>query len=254
MPARLRSTGSRISLAEIADRNGIALGSFPCHERSQPDEAAGNQSRLITGSMSPAQPAPQAAAKPRRRQSPRALLAWYDRHHRDLPWRVAPRDRARGVRPDPYRVWLSEIMLQQTTVEAVKPYFRAFRRRWPDVDALAARRSRRRHDGLGGARLLFARPQPEDMRRRSWPRAMAAAFPTREDGLRALPGIGAYTAAAIAAIAFDRPAAVVDGNVERVMSPAVRDRDAAARRPSRRSATIVEQLVPSDRPAISPRR
>jgi len=66
------------------------------------------------------------------------LLAWYDRHHRELPWRVAPATASRGERPDPYRVWLSEIMLQQTTVEAVKPYFRAFVERWPDVRALAA--------------------------------------------------------------------------------------------------------------------
>ncbi|TIX98458.1 MAG: A/G-specific adenine glycosylase, partial [Mesorhizobium sp.] len=66
------------------------------------------------------------------------LLAWYDAHHRDLPWRVAPRELASGIRPDPYRVWLSEVMLQQTTVEAVKSYFRAFLEKWPDVDALAA--------------------------------------------------------------------------------------------------------------------
>ena len=72
-----------------------------------------------------------------------ALLAWYDRHARTLPWRVGPKARARGVKPDPYRVWLSEIMLQQTTVAAVKPYFDAFLARWPDVAALAARRARR---------------------------------------------------------------------------------------------------------------
>ena len=66
------------------------------------------------------------------------LLAWYDVHHRELPWRVSPRDHARGVRPDPYRIWLSEVMLQQTTVEAVKSYFRAFVEKWPDVGALAA--------------------------------------------------------------------------------------------------------------------
>ena len=66
------------------------------------------------------------------------LLAWYDVHHRELPWRVSPREHARGVRPDPYRIWLSEVMLQQTTVEAVKAYFRVFVEKWPDVGALAA--------------------------------------------------------------------------------------------------------------------
>lgn len=144
------------------------------------------------------------------------LLDWYDANHRDLPWRVPPRELARGVRPAPYRVWLSEVMLQQTTVEAVKAYFHAFLEKWPTVEALAAASSdevMRAWAGLGyysRARNLKACADLIASR--------GGGFPDTEDGLRALPGIGPYTAAAIAAIAFDRPAAVVDGNVERVIS------------------------------------
>ncbi|MBA3449496.1 MAG: A/G-specific adenine glycosylase, partial [Pseudaminobacter sp.] len=144
------------------------------------------------------------------------LLGWYDANHRDLPWRVSPRDLAAGARPDPYQVWLSEIMLQQTTVEAVKPYFRAFLEKWPSVEALAAAESgdiMKAWAGLGyysRARNLKA---CADLLA-----ARAGGFPNTEAALRALPGIGAYTAAAIAAIAFNRPAAVIDGNVERVMT------------------------------------
>lgn len=144
------------------------------------------------------------------------LLAWYDAHHRDLPWRVSPRALASGARPDPYLVWLSEVMLQQTTVEAVKSYFRAFVQKWPTVQALAAAPTEdvmKAWAGLGyysRARNLKA---CADLVARQGGR-----FPDSESGLKELPGIGAYTAAAIAAIAFDRPAAVVDGNVERVVS------------------------------------
>lgn len=142
-----------------------------------------------------------------------ALLAWYDRAARVLPWRVPP---GSGVRADPYRVWLSEVMLQQTTVAAVVPYFHAFLARWPTVSDLAAAPDAEvmaAWAGLGyyaRARNLLA-----------CARAVAAAggvFPDSEEGLRALPGVGPYTAAAVAAIAFDRPAVVVDGNVERVVA------------------------------------
>ncbi len=141
-----------------------------------------------------------------------ALLGWYDRHRRRLPWRALP-----GEAVDPYRVWLSEIMLQQTTVAAVGPYFAAFLARWPDVASLAAapiEEVMRAWAGLGyysRARNLHACAIAVAERH-------GGRFPDTVDGLRALPGIGDYTAAAIAAIAFDRPAAVVDGNVERVVT------------------------------------
>ena len=173
------------------------------------------------------------------------LLAWYDAHHRDLPWRVAPAEFARGGRPLPYHVWLSEIMLQQTTVEAVKPYFSAFLAKWPDVQALAATPVEdvmRAWAGLGyysRARNLKACA--------NLVAALPGGFPDTEEELRALPGIGAYTAAAIAAIAFDRRAAVVDGNVERVTARLfdIRTPLPGAKREIR---TAVEALVPGKRP------
>ena len=145
------------------------------------------------------------------------LLAWYDRHARTLPWRVLPEDRANGEISDPYRVWLSEIMLQQTTVQAVKPYFEAFTRRWPDVRDLAEAHEEdvmKAWAGLG----YYSRARNLKACAETVAREHGGVFPDTEAELLALPGIGPYTAAAIAAIAFDRPAAVVDGNVERVMA------------------------------------
>ncbi len=155
----------------------------------------------------------------------RALLDWYDGARRDLPWRARP-----GEAADPYMVWLSEIMLQQTTVKAVIPYFETFITRWPSAEALAAA-SRDEvlaaWAGLGyysRARNLYACAQ-----------AVARhGFPATEAALRALPGVGAYTAAAIAAIAFGEAATVVDGNVERVIA----------------RLFAVEQPLPSAKPAI----
>jgi A/G-specific adenine glycosylase len=154
-----------------------------------------------------------------------ALLNWYDAARRDLPWRAPP-----GEKADPYKVWLSEIMLQQTTVKAVVPYFETFMARWPTAEALAAA-SRDEvlaaWAGLGyysRARNLYACAQA----------VAREGFPASEAALRALPGVGAYTAAAIAAIAFDEPAAVVDGNVERVIA----------------RLFALEQPVPAAKPAI----
>ncbi|MGB4825767.1 MAG: A/G-specific adenine glycosylase, partial [Paracoccaceae bacterium] len=132
-----------------------------------------------------------------------------------MPWRVGPADRAAGVRPDPYAVWLSEVMLQQTTVAAVRDYFRRFTQRWPDVPALAAADDAdvmAEWAGLG----YYARAR----NLLKCARAVAAlgGFPKTREGLLGLPGIGPYTASAIAAIAWDAPATVVDGNVERVMA------------------------------------
>jgi len=145
------------------------------------------------------------------------LLAWYDRSARDLPWRVGPADRRAGVRPDPYRVWLSEVMLQQTTVPHATPYFLSFTRRWPTVSDLAAAEDgdlMAAWAGLG----YYARARNLLACARAVARDHGGAFPETEAALRALPGVGAYTAAAVAAIAFDEPANVVDGNVERVIS------------------------------------
>jgi len=176
------------------------------------------------------------------------LLEWYDRHARVLPWRSAP-----GTPPpDPYRVWLSEVMLQQTTVAAVQPYFARFVERWPTVAALAAAADAdvmAAWAGLGyysRARNLIA-----------CARAVAArgGFPDSEEGLRALPGLGAYTAAAVAAIAFGRPAVVVDANVERVVArlnaiatplpaarPAIRA-GAAAITPAQRAGDFAQAMM-----------
>lgn len=145
------------------------------------------------------------------------LLAWYDQHARALPWRVSPQDRAVGEVNDPYRVWLSEIMLQQTTVAAVKAYFEKFVALWPRVTDLAAADEEdvmKAWAGLG----YYSRARNL---KKCADRVAAdhdGRFPDTEDALLDLPGIGAYTAAAISAIAFDRPAIVVDGNVERVIS------------------------------------
>ncbi|HQS69490.1 MAG: A/G-specific adenine glycosylase [Novosphingobium sp. 28-62-57] len=140
------------------------------------------------------------------------LLGWYDVHARRLPWRKLPGE----ARQDPYKVWLSEVMLQQTTVAAVGPYFAKFTERWPTVGDLAAADDAdvmAAWAGLGyyaRARNLLACARAVA--------AMGGVFPDTEEGLRALPGLGEYTAAAVAAIAFGRRAVVVDANVERVVA------------------------------------
>jgi A/G-specific adenine glycosylase len=169
---------------------------------------------------------------------PRELLAWYDRHRRVLPWRAKP-----GETIDPYRVWLSEIMLQQTTVKTVGPYFARFTARWPDVDALAAAALDdvlRLWAGLGyyaRARNLHACARAVVER---------GGFPRTEAELTTLPGIGRYTAAAVAAIAFDEHAVPVDGNVERVVTRlfAIEDELPAAKPEIQR---LAQALMPNAR-------
>jgi A/G-specific adenine glycosylase len=147
------------------------------------------------------------------KQSPAArLLAWYDRHARVLPWRAR-----KGEYADPYRVWLSEIMLQQTTVQAVAGYYRKFLSQWPDVEAL----SKAPLDdvltawaGLG----YYARARNLHKAAQVVANDLEGRFPRTMDGLRALPGVGAYTAGAIAAIAYDLPEAAMDANAERVIA------------------------------------
>lgn len=148
---------------------------------------------------------------------PADLLDWYDAHARAMPWRVGPAARQAGARPDPYHVWLSEVMLQQTTVAAVRDYFHRFVTRWPDVAALAAAEDAEvmgEWAGLG----YYARARNLLKCARVVAADHGGAFPDTREALLQLPGIGPYTAAAIAAIAFDRPETVVDGNVERVMA------------------------------------
>ncbi|WP_425040247.1 A/G-specific adenine glycosylase [Primorskyibacter sp. S187A] len=145
------------------------------------------------------------------------LLQWYDVHARDMPWRTSPRARKEGQMPDPYRVWLSEIMLQQTTVAAVKDYFLRFTARWPDVRALAAAEDAdvmAQWAGLG----YYARARNLLKCARVIVAEHDGVFPDDHAALLKLPGIGPYTAGAISAIAFDQPRVVVDGNVERVMA------------------------------------
>lgn len=175
-----------------------------------------------------------------------ALLAWYDRHHRHLPWRLPPQATRQGHRPEPYRVWLSEIMLQQTTVGAVKPYYERFLERWPTVEALARadlQEVMKAWAGLGYySRARNLKKCAEEVAHRH-----GGVFPDTEAGLKALPGIGDYTAAAVAAIAFGRRAAVVDGNVERVITRLrAIGTPLPAAKPQVRKA--VAALVPAERP------
>jgi len=173
-------------------------------------------------------PAPRADSGAR----PALLLAWYDRHRRRLPWRALP-----GERADAYRVWLSEIMLQQTTVKAVGPYFEKFVGRWPDVAALGRASLDdvlRMWAGLG----YYSRARNLHACAVAVLRDHGGVFPDTEGGLRALPGIGPYTAAAIAAIAFDRRTMPVDGNIERVVS-----RLYAVEEPLPQAKPLIQQLA-----------
>jgi A/G-specific adenine glycosylase len=167
------------------------------------------------------------------------LLDWYDSHARDLPWRARPGE----APPDPYRVWLSEVMLQQTTVAAVKPYFAAFTTRWPSVEALAAAPEA---DVMAAWAGLGYYSRARNLVKCATAVAERGGFPETEAGLRDLPGLGAYTAAAIAAIAFGQRAVVVDANVERVIARlfAIEEPLPAARKAIRRRA---DEVTPRER-------
>ena len=241
MPARRRSSGSSNLVARSPTATALPPVRFCCHEtlRKQTPawRARGQCSTAHLISPDPSAHAPQLAER---------LLDWYDRHHRDLPWRISPRARAGGTRADPYRVWLSEIMLQQTTVATVKGYYRDFLDRWPDVGALAAAETNdvmKAWAGLG----YYSRARNLKKCAETVVSEHGGRFPDTEAGLAALPGIGPYTAAAIAAIAFDRPAPVVDGNVERVFTRIhAIETPLPAAKPEIRAA--VSRLVPVDRP------
>ncbi len=189
-----------------------------------------------------------------------ALLAWYDAERRDLPWRVR-----KGRRPDPYKVWLSEIMLQQTTVKAVIPYYQRFLARWPTVadlasapldDVLAA------WAGLG----YYSRARNLHKCALAVVESRGGLFPATETELASLPGIGPYTAAAIAAIAFGARATPVDGNIERVVArlfavtapmPAAKAeirRLAATLTPARRSGDLAQAMMDLGAAICTPRR
>lgn len=175
-----------------------------------------------------------------------SLLDWYDRHARSLPWRVSPENRRLGEVPDPYRIWLSEVMLQQTTVAAVKSYFETFTRTWPTVKDLAAAPEEdvmKAWAGLGYYSRARNLKKCADLVAKDY----GGQFPDSEGALLKLPGIGPYTAAAIATIAFDRHAAVVDGNVERVLSRLkVIETPLPAAKPEIKS--VMAALTPRERP------
>ena len=164
------------------------------------------------------------AARPKRERKPNsspmpvaAVLHWYGENARVLPWRTPPASGVKSTAPDPYRVWLSEIMLQQTTVATVAPRYEAFLRRWPNVGALAAAPL---DDVLGEWAGLgyYARARNLHKCAQVVMAEHGGTFPDTEEELRTLPGVGDYTAAAIAAIAFGRRAVVVDGNIERIVA------------------------------------
>jgi A/G-specific adenine glycosylase len=220
---------SRLSTTEIAakkkdvdarDKRGHDVERFALHHYS--------------GSMNS-----RSIAKAKRREvgpdgadRPALLLAWYDRHRRRLPWRPLP-----GVAADPYRVWLSEIMLQQTGVKTVGPYFEKFLARWPDVEALGRASLDdvlRMWAGLG----YYSRARNLHACAVAVRRDHGGVFPDTEEGLRLLPGIGPYTASAIAAIAFGRRTMPVDGNIERVVS-----RLFAVEEPLPQAKPLIQQLA-----------
>lgn len=178
------------------------------------------------------------------RQLPKLVLRWYEAHARDLPWRIGPAQRAAGRRPDPYHVWLCEIMMQQTTIPHGTPYFMNFKARWPTVEALAAAEDAEvmaAWAGLG----YYARAR--NLLKCARQVSALGAFPETAAELRKLPGIGPYTAGAIAAIAFDEAVVAVDGNVERVFARLLALKG-EWKTEKRGIGGAVRALVPDDRP------
>lgn len=170
---------------------------------------------------------------------PRLLLAWYGRNKRDLPWRRTT---------DPYRIWVAEIMLQQTRVETALPYYERFLKTFPDVCALAGARQEavlKAWEGLG----YYSRARHLHEAARVVVRRHGGRIPDDPDGLRSLPGVGAYTAGAILSIAFGRRVAAVDGNVLRVIARLFAIEDPVDRgRTRKRIVEIAARLVPADEP------
>jgi A/G-specific adenine glycosylase len=226
-------------------------GKPPGKPRGRPRKAPASEAATPVGAtqeaappLEPAQapePVPSHQAQPGDGPQAADLLCWYDRQRRKLPWRAEP-----GETADPYRVWLSEIMLQQTTVTAVKPFYLRFLTLFPTVEALAAAPSEavmQAWAGLG----YYSRARNLHACAKAVVEEHGGRFPGTEPGLRKLPGVGAYTAAAVAAIAFGEPAAAVDGNVERVMSR-VFTVDEPLPKAKGTIKALTEALVPRDRP------
>lgn len=172
------------------------------------------------------------------------LLKWYDTHARELPWRMSPADRKAGKTPDPYRVWLSEIMLQQTTIAHATRYFIAFTERWPTIDDLSAAS---RDDVMAAWAGLGYYSRARNLHKCAQTVTELGAFPNTVKDLLALPGVGPYTAGAIGAIAFDLPVAAIDGNVDRVAS-----RLLALDMPWDEAKTEIKNVVPDWVPAQRP--
>ncbi len=174
------------------------------------------------------------------------LLDWYDQNARTLPWRVSPADRKRGILPDPYHIWLSEVMLQQTTVSTVRGYFARFVDKWPDIKAMAATDEEeilKAWAGLG----YYSRARNLKKCADIIATEFGGLFPEDPVELRKLPGVGDYTSAAISAIAFDRAAPVVDGNIERIVSRLLCiDTPLPKSKPQIRA--VMAELVPNSRP------
>jgi A/G-specific adenine glycosylase len=226
---------------EFSQRLGAAPRALH-HRFGAESEGTGNEVDRMSANVS----AP--ASKAKRKAIVARTLAWWDRYRRTLPWRAEP-----GETPDPYRVWLSEVLLQQTTAQAATPYYQAFIAKWPKVEDLAAAPIEALMSAFAGlgyysrARNLHACAKEITRRGRT--------FPSEEADLRALPGVGAYTAAAVAAIAFGRQTAPVDGNIARILArllavekPIARARGelavaARALAPSRRAGDFAQALM-----------